>query len=193
MNTPAHLLIGWAAFGRGNDRKIAAAAVFGALLPDLSLYLMAGTSIFLMGISPREVFNELYFSPAWQAVFSVDNSFFVWGAGLAAGFWLRKRWLVALCGAALLHVALDFPLHHDDGRAHFWPLSNWIFESPVSYWDVHHHAGIVGPIEAGLAALCALMICLPNWRRLSTVGALVLMVMEIYVVLPGFWLTLGGT
>lgn len=190
MNTPAHLLIGWAAFGRGSERAVAAAAVVGALLPDLSLYLMAGTSIFLLNIPPHVVFDELYFSAPWQAVFSVDNSVFVWGAILGLGLWLRKPWMFALGGAALLHVALDFPLHHDDGRAHFWPLSDWIFESPVSYWDVRHHAALVGPIEAALAGLCALAICLPHWLRLRSLGAVMLLAMEIYVVLPGFWLSL---
>ncbi|WP_328795072.1 hypothetical protein [Jannaschia marina] len=42
MNTPAHLIIGLAAFGKPGRPRVTAAALCGALLPDLSLYLMAG-------------------------------------------------------------------------------------------------------------------------------------------------------
>ena len=59
-----------------------AAAVAGSLLPDLSLYLMAGWAMRVQKIPPSVVFDELYFSPRWQAVFAVDNSLILWG-GLA--------------------------------------------------------------------------------------------------------------
>lgn len=67
----------------------------------------------------------------------------------------------SLCGAAMLHLGLDLLLHHDDGRAHFWPVTNWIFESPVSYWDGDHYGNIVGPIEVLVSLLC----CGILWRR----------------------------
>jgi len=161
MNTPAHLLFGLAAFGKPESSKVTAAALVGALLPDLSLYAMAGVSIYVLGIPARVVFDELYFSDAWQLVFKIDNSFVLWGLGLALALYVRSAWAIALTGAALLHIGLDSPLHHDDGRAHFWPLSNWIFESPVSYWDRRHYAGIVAPIEMALSLGCAVLL----WRR----------------------------
>lgn len=190
MNTPAHLLIGWAAFGRTHSFYIAVAALIGALLPDLSLYLMAGTSLFLLDIPPSVVFGELYYSVAWQTVFAIDNSFIVWGALLGLAVVAKKDWAMALCGAALLHLALDLPLHHDDGRAHFWPVSNWIFESPVSYWDHRHHAAIVGPMELALAAGCAAAIIGKRCWRPTTIPVAVLLVMEAVVIIPGYFWTL---
>ncbi len=166
MNTPAHLLIGAAAFARPGEPRVTYAALAGALMPDLSLYLLAGTSIFLLGISPQAVFNQYYFSDSWQAIFAVDNSFFVWGGLLALALILRRRWGIAFAGAGLLHLALDFPLHHDDARQHFWPVSNWVFESPVSYWDSQHYGNIVGPIEA---VIC-LGLCVLLWRRFTGIG-----------------------
>ncbi len=163
MNTPAHLIFGLAAFGRPGNRAVTGAALAGALIPDLSLYLLAGTHLGILGTPPHVVFNELYFSDAWQAVFRIDNSFLLWGMLLVAALAMRRAWLVALCGAALLHIGLDFPLHHDDGRAHFWPLSTWIFQSPVSYWDPAHYGRIVGAIE--LALVCAVGLWL--WRRFT--------------------------
>ncbi|CUI27874.1 hypothetical protein [Cognatishimia activa] len=187
MNTPAHLLIGWAAFARNKPNTIVAAALVGGLLPDLSLYVMASTSLFILDIPPSVVFGQLYFSDLWQTIFSVDNSFFVWGALLALAIWKKKEWGIALCGAALLHLLGDLPLHHDDGRAHFWPLTNWIFESPLSYWDTRHHAGIIGPLEFLLCLGCAIAIL---WQRLvqrKAVLVVVLLIMEGVAILPGFF------
>lgn len=161
MNTPAHLLIGAAVFGDGRERRVMAAALLGAFLPDLSLYLLAGVSLFVLGIPENVVFDELYFSPAWQAVFAVDNSFVIWGALLAAALWLRWRPMMAFAGAGLLHLATDFLLHADDGRAHFWPFSNWIFQSPVSYWDSRHHANWIVPVTVAACVLAYLSL----WRR----------------------------
>ena len=165
MNTPAHLLLGAAAFGRADSRKITWAAMAGGLLPDLSLYLMAGVSLQILNIPARVVFDELYFSDAWQTVFAIDNSFLIWGVLLGLAIWWRSGWAIALTSAALLHLALDFPLHHDDGRPHFWPLSNWIFESPVSYWDRRQGAMWIAPIEAVIAIGAAIWIWVrkPGW------------------------------
>lgn len=152
VNTPAHMLLGAAVFGRGSGRWVLPAALFGGFAPDLSLYLLAGVSIRVLQIPPQVVFNELYYSPAWQAVFRVDNSVFAWGVLLGLALWRKAPWAVALTAAALLHIALDFPLHVEDARAHFWPLTNWTFESPVSYWDSRHGARWVAPILGLIAA-----------------------------------------
>lgn len=186
MNTPAHLLLGAAAFGRGHDRKVMGAALFGAMIPDLSLYLMAGVSLFVLGISPHVVFNELYFSDAWQMVFAIDNSFILWGILFAGALWSKKPWAIGLCSAALLHLALDFPLHHDDGRPHFWPLSNWIFESPISYWDIRHGAGWVGPIEALLCAVALAVLILSRPGIAFSLGFIVLFAIELRTVIGWF-------
>ena len=103
----------------------------------------------------------LYYSEGWQRIFRVDNSFIVWGGALGIALILRAPFAVALCGAALLHLALDFPLHNDDARAHFWPLTNWKFYSPVSYWDPAFYGHIVAPIEIVLS----LLVCVWLWVR----------------------------
>ncbi len=164
MNTPTHIILGLTAFSKRDVPAITAGAFAGALLPDLSLYIMAGYALFVADISPDVVFDELYFSDAWVAVFRIDNSFILWGGLLALASWKKWPILIAVSGAALLHIALDFPLHHDDGRPHFWPLSNWVFESPISYWDRRQGANWVGPIET-LLVLTGLVIL---WQRHQT-------------------------
>lgn len=182
MNTPAHLLIGAAVFGRPTTTRFLAAALAGAMLPDLSLYLMAGVSLAILDIPPNVVFGELYFSRSWQMVFAIDNSFFVWGGLLGVAMWRRSAWAIALCGAAILHLALDLPLHHDDGRAHFWPATRWVFESPLSYWDRGHGAAWMAPIEGVLACISSWVL----WRRGLPTWALgfcaVLLFAELWIV-----------
>lgn len=164
MNTPAHLIFGLAAFSRPGQWGVTTAAMTGALLPDLSLYVLAGSAIFVLGIDPEIVFRDYYYSEAWQTIFQIDNSFLIWGALLALALWRKSAWAVALTGAALLHLAFDFPLHHDDGRAHFWPLSTWVFESPVSYWDPGHYGGIVSALEMAICGGLSVVL----WRRFPT-------------------------
>lgn len=161
MNTPAHLILGAAVFARPGAPWVTIAALAGALAPDLSLYVMAGWHLFWLGTNPNIVFDVLYFSDEWMQVFAVDNSFLLWGVLLGVGLLRKSNWLIAFAGAALLHLALDFPLHHDDARPHFWPLTWWKFESPISYWDRNRFAGIVGPLEMLLSLVCLYIL----WRR----------------------------
>ncbi|NUB43138.1 cobalamin biosynthesis protein CobQ [Fertoebacter nigrum] len=161
MNTPAHLIFGLAAFGRPDRRDVTAAALAGALAPDVSLYLLAGWSLLVMDIPPQVVFGQLYFSPLWQGIFAVDNSLPLWGVLLAAGLVLRAPVLVAFAGAGLLHLAFDVVLHNEDARRQFWPLTDWVFRSPFSYWDTARHGAIIGPLEVAVSlALCGVL-----WRR----------------------------
>lgn len=192
MNTPAHLLLGSAVMARGGDRRVIWAAMLGALLPDLSLYLLAGVSLQILNIAPQVVFDELYFSDLWQGIFAIDNSFLVWGVLFGWTLWLRIPAAIALTGAALLHLAFDFPLHHDDGRAHFWPLTRWVFESPVSYWDRDHGALWVAPAEAALALGAALFLWFkrPGW--LLSLSILALLVAEMMVVRTWIWFFIDG-
>lgn len=182
MNTPAHLLLGAAVFGHRMRPALVWAGFAGAMVPDLSLYLMAGVALFVMQIDPEVVFGQLYRSRSWQTVFAIDNSFFVWGALLFWGFWRRSSILIAFAGAGLLHIALDFPLHHDDGRAHFWPITAWVFESPLSYWDRHHGAGVIAPFELLLALAAYALVIWRKPRLPIWIFASVLILAELFVI-----------
>ncbi|KIC43130.1 cobalamin biosynthesis protein CobQ [Ruegeria sp. ANG-R] len=161
MNTPAHLLIGAAAFARPARGAALWAAVLGSLLPDLSLYVMAGVSLYILNIPEQVVFDQLYFSPAWQTVFAIDNSFLLWGIALGLGLCRGWRLLIIGASAGLLHLAMDFFLHAGDGRPQFWPFSSWVFHSPVSYWDSAYHAGWVAPISMAMCGVAYVVL----WQR----------------------------
>lgn len=161
MNTPAHLLLGAAVFTKPDQPRTNIAALIGALLPDLSLYLLVAWNIYVLDVSPEVVFGSYYFSDSWQSIFAIDNSFILWGAVFGVALWIKRDWLIAFAGAGLLHLLADFLLHNDDARRHFWPLSDWVFFSPVSYWDRDHFGNYVGPLEA---LLCLVLIAI-LWRR----------------------------
>ena len=173
MNTPAHLIVAAAAFARPSERwrdverRVTAAALFGAILPDLSLYLMFAWARLVQGRSPQQIFDIDYFSESWQAVFAVDNSIPLWTLALVVGVALRGPVLIAFAVSGLLHLVTDFLLHNDDARRHLWPFSDWVFVSPVSYWDPQHYGHIAGAAE-GLLCLGLLALL---WRRFRGVAA----------------------
>ena len=167
MNTPAHLILGLGVLSRPDSPKVNLAAAAGSLLPDLSLYLLGSYALFVSNVPPGIVFGEMYYSDAWQRIFAIDNSVFVWLCAGAAGWWFRRDWLMVFGIAGILHVATDLPLHHDDGRQHFWPISDWIFESPISYWDPSRYGGIVGPLEVLLCMALAVWM----FRRFRSLGS----------------------
>ena len=164
MNTPAHLIFGTAVFAKDHPRSTYWAALAGAFAPDASLYVMTIVSIWVMGVPAQVVFGEYYYSDAWQSVFAVDNSFILWGALVGFAMWRKLPALLAFLGAGLLHLAFDFPLHTHDARMHFWPVTDWVFVSPFSYWDNAAHAGTIGPIALFGAVGCGVLL----WRRFES-------------------------
>jgi len=177
MNTPAHVLLAVAMAGKPGARGRNTALISGGLFPDFTIFFMVAWERWVGGLSLDTIFGEAYFSPFWQQVFAVNNSVPVFAAMLIAGLARRIEWLWAFALAALVHVLLDLPLHHDDGRPHFWPFTDWVYVSPVSYWDPHHYGVQAGWIEAGLSVALA-VILLRRFRgiaaRLAIIAGLVI-------------------
>lgn len=172
--------------------------IFGALLPDISLYIMFAFAQ-LTDVPNDVIWSEMYYSPFWQNLGAMSNSIPIFlMASLAS--WLiiqhsmssRRTELARARGvlqgkhalriafavlmvslASLLHVATDLPLHHDDGHPHFWPFTNWIFSSPVSYWDATQNAKFWVPLEC-LLGLTLVVILWKRTMRFWTKGILFL-------------------
>lgn len=152
MNTPAHLAINLLALSRREKPQGVWPIVIGAIIPDLT---MIGFYFWhkLQGVEEAIIWNERYPLPEWQLSFDVFNSLPLI-AGLALITWHKRvPWLALLAASMALHVGLDLPLHHDDAHRHFWPLTDWRFISPVSYWDPNHHGQWVSLLEFVLVIL----------------------------------------
>lgn len=160
------MLIGAAVFARPLVFATLVAALAGGFAPDMPMFAMFVWSTRISSESGHELFSTLFFSEAWQAVFAVDHSFLVWGTLLGLGIWRRTVLLRAFAGAGLLHALADFLTHHDDARRQFWPVSTWVFRSPVSYWDARYFGDVFGMFEVGLVAALTILLCwrLSCWR-----------------------------
>lgn len=152
MITPTHMLMGGALFRSG--RRTALAGVAGGLLPDVPSFVLVGWAA-LGGRGAEEIFRTLYFSDRWQLIMAPSHSAPLWGLAFVAALVLRARAAVAFTASGLLHLLTDFLLHADDPHRHFWPLNDWRFHSPVSYWDPRYGGFWFGPVEIALVVVCS--------------------------------------
>lgn len=155
MMTPSHISASLLVWRREGTWRSLAAVVAGAVLPDATMFLFYGYQR-IMGANEASIWNELYFLDHWQYVFDVFNSFPIALVLLICAWHFRCRWLQLFLLSAMLHMIFDLPLHHDDGHRHFLPVTNWRFESPISYWDPKHFGWIIAPIEL-LGSISALI------------------------------------
>jgi len=162
MNTVAHMLVASAVLARRESPKRNLAVLAGALLPDASMFVFFGWSR-IQGWSGEETWNIHYWTEPWQTLGAVSNSFVLFAVLGAIAVWRRSILLAVICAAALLHLGADFPLHADDAHRHFWPLTDWRFFSPVSYWDPAYHGWLGSVIES----LCVLVSLSLLWLRFT--------------------------
>lgn len=150
-----------AVLGGGGRWRHAREIAAGSLLPDLPMFLFFVWERFVQGTSQDVIWGHAYFLEGWQQFFDVFNSVPLALVGLLLARAARRPGAVLFFAGVLVHVLLDLPLHHDDAHGHFWPLSDWRFESPVSYWDPRHH----GAFGAGLEVLAVGVGGAVLWRR----------------------------
>ena len=163
MNTPTHIMMSVAALTRrtdqiGQDKPVGpsyvTAAALGAFIPDAAMFVFYAVEKLILGSSEREIWSSRYFLPRWQDFFDLFNSLPIVLLGLLIAWRLSRGWWMVLFASMLLHIICDLPLHHDDGHRHFWPLSDWRYKSPVSYWDPNHFG-----IQAGIGELFLFVGC----------------------------------
>ena len=182
MNSQTHLLLASALLGRGSRAPARMTPVLaGAVLPDLSIFVLFGVAQ-LQGVNGAELWGAIYWQEPWQTLSAISNSVPLFSLLLLAGFLLGKGWLRLFALAALLHLAADFPLHADDAHRHFWPLTDWRFFSPLSYWDPRHFGLIISALEALLGI--SLVILHWRWYRNLLTRSLLLLAGLSYVAVP---------
>jgi len=167
MFTQTHLLVGAAVFARPGNRTVALAGLMGALVPDTDVWAMFIVER-LRGATGCEVFHYRYWETPWTTLQVLLNSIPAYLALIALslagllmpGLLPRRVALIVLVFAisALLHVGADFLLHHEDARAQWMPFTDWIFRSPVSYWNPRNYGQIFMTFEIGLGLALATLV-----------------------------------
>ena len=171
MNTPAHVVINMAILSRGDDHKRTAAIVAGALIPDLVIIGFYAWHL-VLGTPEAQIWSVEYYKPVWQGYIDVFNSIPILLIALLLCWKIRHGLLWILLASMLLHTLGDLPVHHDDGHRHFFPFSDWIFASPVSYWDVNHHGAAFSVFEVALVAvLSAVLYARKSVHRIWVIGS----------------------
>ena len=167
MHTDAHAFYTWvlAKHGVKAGRAAGIAGAVGAALPDVPSF--AGTAFY--GIRDGGMWNEesleaIYFSGPFGATGSALHSIVPVGALLAlyaalgrGGFDRRRILLWFLIGWAG-HTVADFLTHVDDTRPLFWPLSDWEWSSPISYYNPLYYGREFLALEHG--GMLAIMLLL---------------------------------
>ncbi len=173
MQTQTHALMGAWLFGKRDPTLMTAGAIAGAA-PDLPMFVIVAV-LAAQGHRGREIFGHDYFQPWWQQINGLSHSFLLWGLALVVALIARRtrptaRWpaiALAVAAAGLTHAAIDFLCHRDDAHMQFWPLSDWKFMSPVSYYDRRHFGMPVMIGEAVLGLVMAWQLARMAQRRWS--------------------------
>lgn len=192
MNTPAHLIAASALLGRNDSNQANRWVVAGALLPDIWIYGFFVWASAIQGLPGETIWSETYWTEPWQIIGAVLNSLPLATMIIILGAAFRQRWLLMLGLAVLVHIAMDLPLHGEDAHRHFWPVSDWRFESPVSYWNPGENGrwGILIEFAVVLSGSLVLWMRFPrNWLRVLLGLAVVIsaaMVAVYWVSPPGF-------
>ncbi|MEM7565507.1 MAG: hypothetical protein AAF353_21115, partial [Pseudomonadota bacterium] len=142
----AHAVINLYLLRRNPDHLKTTAIVTGAVIPDLVIIVFYAWHLFL-GTPEQQIWSVEYYNPQWQASIDIFNSIPIFIIAILICAKLGKPVLIALFASLLLHTLGDLPLHHDDAHRHFFPVLDWRFESPLSYWDPAHHGNLVALAE----------------------------------------------
>lgn len=186
MNSPTHTLLALALLSKKGDRKRNWAVFIGSIIPDAVIYIWAPYQSLVKGVSGETLWRELYFAEPMQNMIAYFNSIPIYLSLALLGFVMRsKTWgkvILFFALAALTHMATDLPVHNHDAYRHFWPLSDWRFISPFSYYEREHHAGWVSLIEI-VIALTSIFIL---WKRFPKLWVKIILgsLAAFYIALP---------
>lgn len=186
MNSPTHTLLALALLSKKGDRKRNWAVFIGSIIPDAVIYIWAPYQSLVKGVSGETLWRELYFAEPMQNMIAYFNSIPIYLSLALLGFVMRsKTWgkvILFFALAALTHMATDLPVHNHDAYRHFWPLSDWRFISPLSYYEREHHAGWVSLIEI-VIALTSIFIL---WKRFPKLWVKIILgsLAAFYIALP---------
>lgn len=187
MNTPAHVIVNLLVLSRNKNTKTVGSIVIGSILSDIPMFLFYGWVKFVQKLPESKIWSEAYYYGNWQNFFDLFNSLPLFIVGYLIAKQRKSNWFCFFFASLMLHVAGDFLLHNDDAHRHFFPISDWRFQSPVSYWNPDHFGHIIGPIEAVIVILGIMV--LVKWFKPVGIRLLFIAIGLVYALYLGFFVT----
>jgi len=189
MNTAAHAIVNLLLFRKPLRETHVAAIISGALLPDTPMFIFYFWAK-LQGLSEHVIWRENYYDAAWQNLFDAFHSFPLLGLAWLLAWRARMQALSVFFASMVLHSLFDFPLHHDDAHRHFWPLSDFRFASPVSYWDPAHYGQFIAPLELLLvvAGGAWLLRTAESTKLFRSVAAILFIYLTFWAIATAIWI-----
>ncbi|HRI69037.1 MAG TPA: hypothetical protein PK156_32630 [Polyangium sp.] len=181
MHTPGHVILNLTLLGSvfGHEGAIIA----GAIVPDLPIFILYLYER-ARKTPPEVIWSVCYQHKHWLAIIHGAHSIPFALLGMLGGLVLHQPAIILFFTSVLAHASCDFPLHAIDAHRHFFPLSEYRFISPISYWDVRYHGRTIAKIEAGLVLACSIYLYFimgPRWSSLpSPVLATLLVVTNLW-------------
>ncbi len=178
MNTPAHIILNLTVLARHQPPKHQLWVLAGAIIPDIPMVMFYVWEKLIRGVPEVQIWED-YFDDRWQVIFDLFHSFPLAIVGACLSAWSKWKGLFLFWVSVALHSVADLPLHHDDAHRHFFPLANWQFASPVSYWDPHFHGDMFTIVEMSMVLVLSLWM----WRAAYWIGtkAIIVGVWGIYL------------
>lgn len=178
MNTPTHMIVSYALLRSRAKKKLDAFwIILGGLLPDLMIFVLFFYAL-LFDVPMREVWDVLYFTDFWQNLIDCFNSIPITIVFVLIAVAIKWQGGILLGASLFIHILGDIFLHNDDAHRHFFPLSDYKFISPVSYWDPDHLSWLGMIIEYGVLGIALYFL----WPHLRTFYA------KVPIVLYGIFL-----
>ncbi len=156
---------------------------WGAIAPDLSITVFYLWVKLVERLPEVRIWGEAYNRPGWQVLVATGHSLPLAFLGMAIAHgqgWLALQWFFL---SMVLHDLADVPIHHHDAHRHLFPISNWRFISPLSYWDLRHHAPAVTLVESLVVAIATLAL----WPAISTLWGHGLLLLCNAIYAWGYW------
>lgn len=147
MNTPAHIIINTVCLARQDTANVLIPVVVGAILPDAPMFVFYFVEKVIKKTPERYIWEKKYYQTGWQNFIDIFNSLPFILISLTTAIWFNYQIGILFSLSMLLHILGDLPLHNNDAHRHFFPLSNWRFFSPISYWDPKYYGHIVTKVE----------------------------------------------
>ncbi len=120
MNTPGHAIVNLLILGRRDRRSLFAPVAFGALLPDLPMFVFYAYEKSWLKTPERVIRSEAYYDSGWQAFFDVFNSLPLLALGVLVARQLARPHAAVLFLSMMLHTVCDLALHREDAHQHFF-------------------------------------------------------------------------